>query len=60
MQFSRFKVIEHKEAYGLQNLVGNSGGYIGLFLGRCYIRIYIVYILCTEINKSFLNIKLYQ
>ena len=31
---SQFKVIEHKQAYDLQNLIGNSGGYIGLFLGK--------------------------
>jgi hypothetical protein len=33
MPFSRSKVIEQKQAYDLQNLIGNSGGYIGLFLG---------------------------
>ena len=31
---SRFKVIEQKQAYDLQNLIGNSGGYIGVFLGK--------------------------
>ena len=29
-----FKIIVHKEAYDLQNLIGNSGGYIGLILGN--------------------------
>ena len=34
IQFSKFKVIEHKRAYGIQSLIGNTGGYVGLFLGR--------------------------
>ena len=31
---SRFKVIQHVQKYDLQSLIGNSGGYIGLFLGK--------------------------
>ena len=31
---NRFKLIVHKKAYDFQNLIGNSGGYIGLFLGK--------------------------
>ena len=34
VQSSRFKLIELKKAYDLQSLIGNSGGYIGLFLGE--------------------------
>ena len=34
MKISRIKVIEQKPAYELQALVGNSGGYIGLLLGK--------------------------
>ena len=30
---NRFKVIKHVQQYDLQSLIGNSGGYIGLFLG---------------------------
>ena len=37
MRMSRVKVIEHKQAYNLKNLIGNTGGYIGLFLGTYYI-----------------------
>ena len=37
MRMSKIKVIEHKQAYNLQNLIANSGGYIGLFLGIHYI-----------------------
>ena len=32
--FHKFKVIEHKQAYDFQSLVGNTGGYLGLFLGK--------------------------
>ena len=31
---NRFKVIQHVQKYDLQSLIGNSGGYIGLFLGK--------------------------
>ena len=34
MPRTRFKVIQDKREYELQNLIGNSGGYIGLFLGK--------------------------
>ena len=34
MQISKIKVIEQKAAYELQTLIGNSGGYIGLLLGK--------------------------
>ena len=34
MPRTRFKVIQTKREYDLQNLIGNSGGYIGLFLGK--------------------------
>jgi hypothetical protein len=37
MRMSRVKVTEHKQAYNFQNLIGNSGGYIGLFLGNTFI-----------------------
>ena len=33
MKSNTLKVIEHKPAYDIQNFVGNSGGYVGLFLG---------------------------
>jgi hypothetical protein len=36
MPFSKLKVIEQKQAYDIQNLIGNSGGYIGLFLGKYF------------------------
>jgi hypothetical protein len=39
MQASRIKVIEQKQAYELQTLIGSSGGYIGLVLGTYYIHI---------------------
>ena len=31
---NKYKAIVHKEAYDFTNLIGNSGGYIGLFLGK--------------------------
>ena len=31
---NKFKAIVHQQAYGFTNLIGNSGGYIGLFLGN--------------------------
>ena len=31
---NRFKVIQHVQKYDIQSLIGNSGGYIGLFLGN--------------------------
>ena len=34
MPRTRFNVIQTKRAYDLQHLIGNSGGYIGLFLGK--------------------------
>ena len=34
MLSNRFKVIQHVQKYDLQSLIGNSGGYIGLFLGK--------------------------
>ena len=36
MKNARVKLIEQKRAYEFQTLVGNSGGYIGLFLGTFY------------------------
>ena len=34
MPLSKLKVTQQKQAYDLQNLIGNSGGYIGLILGK--------------------------
>ena len=31
---SKYKAIVHKQAYDITSLIGNSGGYIGLFLGN--------------------------
>ena len=36
MPISGFKLTEQKQAYDLQNLIGNSGGYIGLILGKLF------------------------
>ena len=37
MPISGFKLTEQKQAYDLQNLIGNSGGYIGLILGKLFL-----------------------
>ena len=34
LQHQAFKLIEQKKAYDFQSLVGNGGGYVGLFLGN--------------------------
>ena len=34
IQDQTFKLIERKQAYSFQNLIGNGGGYVGLFLGN--------------------------
>ena len=34
MRMSGIKVIEQKQAYDFQSLIGNCGGYIGLLLGN--------------------------
>jgi len=38
---SRFKVVILKQAYDIESFIGNSGGYIGLFLGMLYKKLYI-------------------
>ena len=38
-QGSTYKLIEHVKAYDFQSLVGNVGGYIGMFLGYSFLNI---------------------
>jgi hypothetical protein len=38
---SRFKAIIHKQAYDIEDFIGNSGGYVGLFLGMFKHKLYI-------------------
>jgi hypothetical protein len=38
---SRFKAIIHKQAYDIEDFIGNSGGYVGLFLGMFKNKLYI-------------------
>ena len=51
-----FMEIKHVRAYGLQSLIGNSGGYLGLFTGYALLQLpMLVDIMCKGIYKMFIG-----
>ena len=60
MQITKIKVIQQKRAYELQTLIGNSGGYIGVFLGTYYIHIHDLYTLKKSTTIFFIIVSMIQ
>ena len=57
---NRFMEIKQIRAYNLQNLVGNGGGYIGLFLGYSIVQLPSMMISAYHWAKRFMMSKHFE
>ena len=55
---SSFMEIKHVRAFDIQSLIGNSGGYLGLFTGYAVLQLpNLVYLMVKWIYKTFFHVQ---